>query len=100
MLTYLLFVVGIILLVKSADYLIDGSSSLARRLGVSTLVIGLTVVAFGTSLPELMVNVFAALEGRWEIAFGNVVGSSISNIFLVLGLAAILFRIKVKNSTV
>ncbi|MBQ48707.1 MAG: conjugal transfer protein TraR [Zetaproteobacteria bacterium] len=78
------------LLMKGADWLIDGSTNLARRIGVSELVIGLTVVAFGTSLPELVVSVQAALIGKGSLSFANVIGSNIANIGLVLGFTAII----------
>ena len=97
---YLLFVVGLYLLVKSADWIVDSSSSMAKKLGVSSLLIGLTVVAFGTSLPELVVNVIAAFKGAAEVSFGNIVGSNIANILLVLGVVALITNIKVKSSTV
>ena len=82
MMVYVLFVVGLYLLVKSADWIVESSSSMAKKFGVSSLMIGLTVVAFGTSLPELVVNVIAAFEGASEVSFGNIVGSNISNILL------------------
>jgi len=90
-----LFIVGLIFLVKGADYLVRGASSLADRLGVPTLVIGLTVVAFGTSTPELFINVFSATSGATDIAFGNIIGSSISNILLILGMSALIIPLKV-----
>lgn len=99
MIEYILFIVGIFLLIKSADYLIEGSSSLAKKLGVSTLVIGLTIVAFGTSLPELIVNILAAIKGSGDIAFGNILGSSMTNTLLVLGIMALITSLKVKDST-
>ena len=71
MLTYALFIAGFIILIKGADYLVDGSSSIASRYGISDLVIGLTIVAFGTSAPELFVNIFASIRGNTEIAIGN-----------------------------
>jgi len=95
-----LVIVGLVLLVKGADYLVEGSSTLAKKLGVSTLIIGLTIVAFGTSMPELVVNVIAALHGSTDVAFGNIIGSNIANILLVLGVVAIIKPIKVKHSTV
>jgi len=98
--TLLLFAAGILLLVKGADFLVDGASALARKLGVPALMVGLTVVAFGTSLPELVVNVLAALGGSTGIAFGNILGSNMANILLVLGAAAILEPLPVKRSTV
>jgi len=79
---------------------VDGSVSLARRLGVSSLVIGLTVVAFGTSLPELIVNIFAVGAGAGEVVFGNIIGSNIANILLVLGITALIAKVPVKNSTI
>lgn len=88
--TYVLFVLGFFVLVKGADFLIDGSSAIARRFGVSRLIIGLTIVAFGTSMPELVINVMAALSGNTDIAFGNVVGSNLANILLILGAMAII----------
>ena len=100
MLVYILFALGIFLLIKGADFIVDGSSSLAKKFKISTLVIGLTIVAFGTSLPELIVNIFAVLRESGGIAFGNIIGSSISNILLVLGITALIVNLKVKNSTV
>ena len=97
---YIFFVVGIFLLVKSADWIVDGASSLSRKLGVSSLIIGLTIVAFGTSLPELIVNLFAVSNGNGEIAFGNIVGSNIANVLLVLGLTAMVGKVKITNNTV
>jgi len=97
---YILFVVGIYLLVKCADLIVDSSTTLAKKMGVSTLIVGLTVVAFGTSLPELIVNIFATLHGTPEIVFGNIIGSNISNILLILGITAILGTITVEVPTV
>jgi cation:H+ antiporter len=99
MIEYILFVIGIALLIKSADYLIEGSSSLAKRFGVSTLVIGLTIVALGTSLPELIVSIIAALNGSGDIVFGNIIGSSMSNTLLILGVMVLITSLKVKSST-
>jgi len=100
MLTYLLFVVGFGILIKGADWLVDGASSLAKRLKIPVIVIGLTIVAFGTSAPELIVNIFASAQGRTEIAIGNILGSNIFNIFLILGISAIIFPLAVKKNTV
>jgi cation:H+ antiporter len=88
MLTYLLFVIGLILLILGAELLVRGASRLAGALGISPLVVGLTVVAFGTSAPEMAVSVQAAARGGGEIAIGNVIGSNICNILLILGLSA------------
>jgi cation:H+ antiporter len=97
--TYALFAAGIILLIKGADYLVDGASSVAKRFGVPTLVIGLTIVAFGTSTPELVVSIMAAINKTGDIAFGNVVGSNMANILLILGAAGIFTTLKVQHST-
>ena len=83
-------VVGFVLLVKGADWFVDNASGLAKKIGISPVVIGLTIVAFGTSLPELAVSVTAAIEGSNEIAVGNVVGSNIFNLLVVAGMSAVL----------
>ena len=100
MLNYLLFLIGFFVLIKGADLLVDGASAIARRLRVSDLVIGLTVVAFGTSTPELFVNVMASAQGNTEIAIGNVLGSNVANVLLILGIAAIICPLKVSEGTV
>lgn len=100
MLIYLLFILGFALLIKGADLLVDGSSAVARRSRISPLVIGLTIVAFGTSAPELVVNIFASLQGNTEIAIGNILGSNIANILLILGLAAFIYPVTAQRSTV
>lgn len=98
--TYILFFIGFVLLIKGADLLVDGASSLAKRIGVSSLVIGLTIVAFGTSAPELVVNILASLKGNTEIAIGNILGSNIVNILLILGISAVIYPLAVKKGTV
>lgn len=100
MLEVIFFVVGILFLIKGADYLVEGSSSLAKKFGVPTLIIGLTIVAFGTSMPELIVNIISSFKGAAEIAFGNVIGSNLSNILLILGITALITKTKVQSSTV
>ncbi len=100
MLTYLLLIVGFVLLIKGADWLVDGASAIARRFYISDLVIGLTVVAFGTSTPELFVNIIASAKGNTDIAIGNVLGSNISNVFLILGVSAIIYPLSVTKGTV
>ena len=89
MLSFVMLVVGFALLVWGADKFVAGASALARRLGVSPLLVGLTIVAFGTSAPELAVSVTAAIQGANEIAVGNVVGSNIFNLLVVAGLSAV-----------
>ena len=91
---WLLFLTGLVLLYCGAGWLVKGASSLAQRLGLTPLVIGLTVVAFGTSMPELVVSVVSSLKGKSMIAVGNVIGSNICNIALVLGMSALLNPIK------
>jgi len=97
---FLFLGLGLLLLIKCADLMVVGSVSLARKLGISTLVIGLTVISFGTSLPELLVSFNAGLDGNADFAISNVVGSNIANVLLVLGIAAIIRPLPVKDSTV
>lgn len=99
-LTYILFAAGIFLLIKSSDWIIDSSSSLAKRLHVSNIIIGLTVVAFGTSLPELIIAIFASISNSPEVIFGNIIGSNIANILLILGITIIITNVKVRSETV
>ena len=100
MLAYILFVIGFVFLIKGADFLVDSSVSIARRLNVSDLVIGLTVVAFGTSTPELFVNIIASFKGNADIAIGNVLGSNIANILLILGVSSVIYPLAVTKGTV
>lgn len=100
MLTYILFAIGFAFLVKGADWLVDGASALARRLRVSSLIIGLTVVAFGTSAPELGVNLYASFQGTTDIAISNILGSNIFNILFILGISAIIYPLFVREDTV
>lgn len=95
-----MLIVGFVVLIKSADWLVDGASALAKRFGISPLVIGLTVVSFGTSAPELAVNVFASVNGSTELAIGNILGSNIANILLILGVCALIYPMKIKHNTV
>jgi cation:H+ antiporter len=98
--TLILFILGFVLLIVGAEFLVRGASTLAIAVGISPLVVGLTVVAYGTSAPELAVTIDASLEGRSGIALGNIVGSNISNILLVLGLAATVGPLVVKKQLV
>ena len=100
MITYILFIIGFFLLIKGADLLVDGSASIAKKLKISSIVIGLTIVAFGTSAPEFIVNIFASVRGNSEIAIGNILGSNIANILLILGISAIIYPITAKKNTV
>ena len=100
MTTYILFIIGFFLLIKGADLLVDGSASIAKKLKISSIVIGLTIVAFGTSAPEFIVNIFASVQGNSEIAIGNILGSNIANILLILGISAIIYPVAAKKNTV
>ncbi|MAF13814.1 MAG: sodium:proton exchanger [Parcubacteria group bacterium] len=94
------FVIGLVILLYGADSLVRGASSIAKKAGLSALFIGLTIVSFGTSLPELMVNLFASFQGSNDIAIGNILGSNISNILLILGISASIYPLTVKKGTV
>ena len=96
----LLLALGFGILIKGADWLVDGGSALARKYKISELSIGLTVVAFGTSMPELVVNVFAAHQSHSDIVFGNIIGSNIFNLFAILGIAGLIAPMTVQSSTV
>lgn len=91
---------GLILLVKGADWLVNGASVLAKKYNVSDLAIGLTIVAFGTSAPELVVNVMASINGYDEIVFGNIIGSNNFNLFVILGISGLIAPLAVQSSTV
>ncbi|KKW42842.1 MAG: Na+/Ca+ antiporter, CaCA family [Candidatus Magasanikbacteria bacterium GW2011_GWA2_56_11] len=95
-----LILIGLGILIAGGDALVRGAASLAKRLGVAPIVIGLTIVAFGTSAPELIVNIFSAIRGTTDIAIGNVVGSNIANILLILGVSAVIFPLRVGKGTV
>jgi cation:H+ antiporter len=99
-LDYALIIGGLILLFCGGEFLVRGAVALAQRMGLSTLLIGLTVVGFGTSSPELLVSVQAALDNQPDIAVGNVVGSSIANILLILGISAIIYPLASKPAVV
>lgn len=96
---FILFIIGLIVLVKGADYLVDGASSLAGKFRIRPIVIGLTVVAFGTSAPELVVSLMSAYRGSTDIALGNVLGSNIFNILLIVGLSASIYPLVVNKNT-
>lgn len=99
LLALVMLVAGFVALVKGADWFVDGTSSIAARLGIPQLVIGLTIVAMGTSAPEAAVSITASLSGSADITIGNVLGSNIMNILVILGLAALFTCIKVAKST-
>lgn len=95
----LLLVLGFVLLVKGADWFVDGGAKLAGRFGIPQLVIGLTVVAMGTSIPEAAVSISAALKGNAGITVGNIVGSNILNILIILGIVGVMTPLKIQHST-
>lgn len=95
-----ILLIGFVILIKGADWLVSGASALAKKKNVSDLAIGLTVVAFGTSAPELVVNVLSSFQGHQDIAFGNVIGSNNFNLFMILGIAGLISPLAVQSSTV
>jgi cation:H+ antiporter len=99
-LAILLLLVGFAILIKGADFLVNGSSSIAKKNGISNLAIGLTVVAFGTSLPELIVSLFAAVDGKNDASFGNVIGSNTFNLLFILGISGLIYPLVVQRNTV
>ena len=94
------FFVGLALILKGADWLTDGASSIARRFNISSIVIGLTIVAFGTSAPELVVSFISAMEGQTEMAIGNVVGSNIFNTLAIMGITALVFPVACSKNNI
>ncbi|GAB3203662.1 cation:H+ antiporter [Pontibacter aydingkolensis] len=100
MLLYFLFIVGFIFLIKGADILVSGASSIAKRYGLSDMVVGLTIVSFGTSLPELIINILSSLQGQSELAIGNVFGSNVANLLLILGITALICPLPIKRNTI
>ena len=99
-LSLILLVIGFIVLIKGADIFVDGASSVAGNFKVSKMLIGLTIVAFGTSAPEFAVSVKSLISGSGDIVLGNVIGSNILNILLILGCATMFHSLNVKNNTV
>lgn len=99
-LQFVLLVIGFVLLMKGADWFVDGASKIADKFGIPHIVIGLTIVAFGTSAPEAAVSISAALKGSVGLAISNVVGSNIMNVLLILGLASVIYPLAVKKSAI
>lgn len=97
---YFLLLLGFVLLIRGADYFVDGSANIAKLLRVPPLLVGLTIVAFGTGAPEATVSMIAAFEGSADVTIGNVVGSNVINIALVVGVTAAIFPLKVENATI
>lgn len=96
-LAVILLLVGFVLLVKGADFFVDGASNIARYLKISSLIIGLTVVAFGTSLPEAAVSISGVIQGIDDVSFGNIIGSNILNLLLILGVSALILPVVVNE---
>ena len=99
MLHVLLLTVGFVFLVKGADWFVEGAAGIAKKLGIPQLVIGLTIVAIGTSMPEAAVSITSALSGSAGISIGNVVGSNILNILIILGITAVLTNVRIQKTT-
>lgn len=100
MLTQILFIlIGFIMLIKGADFLVDGSSAIAKKLHISELIIGLTIVSIGTSMPELFVSTTSALEGYSDLSIGNIIGSNICNLLFILGISAVIRPVKFQKQT-
>ncbi len=97
---FLVLILGLAMIIKSADVLIESASKIARRFGISTFIIGITVVAFGTSAPELAVGIMSGINHTNQLALGNIIGSSLSNIALIVGLSAIIMPLQVKDTVV
>lgn len=97
---FVLLVIGFFVLIKGADWMVDGASALAKKYKISDLAIGLTVVAFGTSAPELVVNSVASFKGHQDIVFGNIIGSNNFNLFIILGISGLITPLLVQKSTV
>lgn len=98
--TIIFLILGFVLLIKGADWLVNGSVSLARQYHISELAIGLTIVAFGTSAPELVVNIISSIQGHTDVTMGNIVGSNLFNLMLILGLSGVIFPLTVKVKTI
>ncbi len=97
---FLDLIIGFVILIKGADFLVNGSSSIAKKNGISNLAIGLTVVAFGTSMPELIVSLLSALNGKNDASFGNVIGSNNFNLLFILGVSGLIYPLTVQRNTV
>ena len=95
----ILIIIGFVLLIKGADFLVTGSSSIAKKFNISEIVIGLTIVSIGTSLPELFVSIKSAISGHSDMAIGNVIGSNIANLLLILGMSTIIRSVSFKRET-
>ncbi|MDQ3535414.1 MAG: calcium/sodium antiporter [Bacteroidota bacterium] len=100
MIIYILFILGFFFLIKGADVLVNGATIIARRIEISDMIIGLTIVSFGTSMPELIVSIISAVKGNADLAIGNILGSNIANILLILGISAMITELPIRKTTV
>ena len=98
-LSIVLIIVGFVFLIKGADFLVEGASNLAKRFHIPEIIIGLTIISIGTSMPELFVSITSALEGYPDMALGNIIGSNIANLFLILGVSSIIQSIRFQRET-
>ena len=98
-LSFVFIIIGFILLIKGAEFLVDGSSNIAVRFHIPQIVIGLTIVSIGTSLPEMLISVTSSVSGYTDMAIGNVIGSNICNLLLILGLSSTIKFLKFKRET-
>ena len=94
-----LIILGFVLLIKGADFLVEGASNIAKKFHIPEIIIGLTIVSIGTSMPELFVSITSAIDGYPDMAIGNIIGSNIANLLLILGVSAIIKSIKFKKET-
>ena len=99
LLEILFIIIGFVLLIKGADYLVEGASNIAKKFHIPEIIIGLTIVSIGTSMPELFVSLTSALEGYSDMAMGNVIGSNVCNLLLILGLSSVIRTIKFQENT-
>ncbi len=98
-LSIVLIIVGFVFLIKGADFLVEGASNIAKRFHIPEIIIGLTIISIGTSMPELFVSITSALEGYPDMALGNIIGSNIANLFLILGVSSIIQSIRFQRET-
>ena len=99
-LNILLLIAGFVMLIKGADFFVDGASGIAEKFGIPEIIVGLTIVAMGTSAPEAAVSIAAALKGNGDITLGNILGSNILNILIILGITAIIVPVAVSETTI
>ena len=99
LLSVILIIIGFILLIKGADFLVDGASAIAKKFHIPEIIIGLTIVSIGTSMPELFVSTTSSINGSSDMSIGNIIGSNICNLLLILGLSTVIRPIKFQRET-